>query len=64
MHRCPVDVINPRGQPGQDAVLGRDAKQPATQPVRIRQLRGIGHGQAGSNENVASGGDRCVGIRP
>jgi hypothetical protein len=44
--------------------LSGDAKQPATQAVRTRQLGGISHGQAGGNENAGSGGDGRVCIGP
>jgi hypothetical protein len=64
--RIPVDAVDPggRGQCGQAAYLGSDAEQPATQAVRTRRLRGIGHPQASGDENVTGGGDRRVCIRP
>jgi hypothetical protein len=63
-HGLPVNVIDPGGLPGRGPCLGCDAKQPATQAVRTRQLGGIGHGLAGGNENAGSGGDGRVGIGP
>jgi hypothetical protein len=64
MHRFPVDVIDPGGQARRETVVGRDAKQPAPQPVRTRQLRGISRYQAGGNENVAGCDDCRIRIRP
>jgi hypothetical protein len=71
MHRFPVDVIDAgddidAGGSGHDPVLGRDAEQPGAQPARMRQLRGISHGQAGGDESLAGGGDcrLCIGPEP
>jgi hypothetical protein len=44
--------------------LSGDAKQPATQAVRTRQLGGISHGQAGGSENAGRGGDGSVRVGP
>lgn len=63
VHRFPVDVIDPGGAGGRESVDG-DAKQPAPQPVRTRQLCGVGHCQAGGNENVTGGGDCRISIGP
>jgi len=63
-HRLPVNVIDPGGLPGHGTRLGCDAKQPAAQAVRTRQLGGISHGQAGGNENAGGGGDGRVCIGP
>jgi hypothetical protein len=64
MHRVPVDVVDPGGQAGRETVGGGDAKQPASQPVRTGQLRGIGHSQPGGDENVTGGVDCRIGIGP
>jgi hypothetical protein len=64
MHCFPVDVIDPGGQARRETVVGRDAKQPAPQPVRTRQLRGISRYQARGNENVTGGGDCRIRVRP
>ena len=63
-HCLPVNVIDPGGLPGQGTCLGCYAKQPATQPLRIRPLGGISHGQAGGNENAGCGVDGRVCIGP
>jgi hypothetical protein len=64
VHRFPVDVIDPGGRARRETVVGRDAKQPAPQPVRPRQLRGISRYQARGNENVTGGADCRIRIRP
>jgi len=64
MHRFPVDAIDPGEQARPETVAGRDAEQPAPQPVGARQLRGISRYQARGNENVTGGGDCRIRIRP
>jgi hypothetical protein len=63
-HRLPVDVADPGGLPGRGPCLGGDGKQPAAHEVRTRPTGGIGHGQAGGDENAGRGGDGRVCIRP